>query len=662
MLAKCETADRGFGHIGSSVTVILWFAPRRGTRKSQRAETISSPPVRRTSGARYFVNASEKKRFIRLFADLKTLSPRDQTNKRRRYYAVLREILHLFEDMVCRLNALGEDVAGTDGEALRELADRAVKELGGWAEPSRRSLKNYDHARYGPFLGVSDDGTAACVIRRAALNSPKMRVLGTRPSIVVGVAHDAERLAAGGEVVVGPDEYRNIILGCQGSILISTNIGTRLNLRYYKRRPLLRVASGSLQHVVKQARRDLKGLIEPFWLAPGGKPRPVTVLVHFTHGSSERRAKILRELRAFLAQGACCDPALHALALLVITGPAKRGVRVALKNIDLAHDVGIAEMALSGAVRRRAQDQISMPGLLNYFAPAHVNTILSYARAKNVRVVPKNLVDADTVARNVWAGLQTARSMGLELGKYGLFPLTMEESAEVMALVQRWFTDWTAAPVFYVDFPLSTRQQVFAEGDIVTGAKQWLDAVARHGIPVVLFDTADKAAGRRLLKDDPQDAVGILTLEEIRSLDHYAKRRGINCLWAGGITIGQALDLGKLEVFGVYVTSAVAIKRPVTKRYERDPMIVAEKEPTFEGVSRVKLLLEAGFLIGRLRGYGLRSDAEKLERCTEEFLKTVGEVRGFARRHDAWQKLESLTLDAWRKHFQQFGTDWSPGS
>ena len=106
------------------------------------------------------------------------------------------------------------------------------------------SLKDYDHNKYGPYLGISDEGSAAHVIRDAALASPKMRAIGAGGPLVVGVAHDAERLGAIGEVPVGPHEYANIQLQCVGRILTSTNVGTRLNLRHYKRNPVVIVQKG----------------------------------------------------------------------------------------------------------------------------------------------------------------------------------------------------------------------------------------------------------------------------------------------------------------------------------------------------------------------------------------------------------------------------------
>ena len=51
--------------------------------------------------------------------------------------------------------------------------------------------------------------------------------------------------------------------------------------------------------------------------------------------------------------------------------------------------------------------------------------------------------------------------MGLELGKYGLVPLTFEDQKEVIARIQYWFPYWCAAPVFYVDYPLVTAKDVF---------------------------------------------------------------------------------------------------------------------------------------------------------------------------------------------------------
>jgi hypothetical protein len=123
---------------------------------------------------------------------------------------------------------------GAAGRAQRERARRAFLHLGGDPARASVSLKDYDHARYGPFLGVSDEGSAAAAIREAAYSSPKVRALPKntrRTPLTVGVAVDAERLGGIGEVAVGPDEYVDIWLEGVDRLLITTNIGTRVNMR-----------------------------------------------------------------------------------------------------------------------------------------------------------------------------------------------------------------------------------------------------------------------------------------------------------------------------------------------------------------------------------------------------------------------------------------------
>jgi hypothetical protein len=58
--------------------------------------------------------------------------------------------------------------------------------------------------------------------------------------------------------------------------------------------------------------------------------------------------------------------------------------------------------------------------------------------------------------------------------------------------------------------------------------------------------------------------------------------------------------MGKLGVFGVYVTSAAAKQIPVYGDYERDPALPSVKEPQKDAVLRTKILLEAGFLSAKL--------------------------------------------------------------
>lgn len=77
----------------------------------------------------------------------------------------------------------------------RSAAKAALTHIGCDAERRGELLRDYDHRRHGPFLGVSDDGDAADDICRAAWVSPKAMALGRRAApLTIGVAVDAERL------------------------------------------------------------------------------------------------------------------------------------------------------------------------------------------------------------------------------------------------------------------------------------------------------------------------------------------------------------------------------------------------------------------------------------------------------------------------------------
>src|SRR5262249_15747266 len=79
---------------------------------------------------------------------------------------------------------------------------------------------------------------------------------------------------------------------------------------------------------------------------------------------------------------------------------------------------GVASVGIDGVGRKEADRVGSFPGLLNYLPPADVARVLTHADAKKVRVRPRRQVDPDTVARSIWSTLNTARAMGLDLGKY----------------------------------------------------------------------------------------------------------------------------------------------------------------------------------------------------------------------------------------------------
>ena len=502
-----------------------------------------------------------------------------------------RKVLRDYRAMVRR--------GGKPGPGLRTQALAALHYFGGDADRESVSLRDYDHVRYGPFLGVSEDGVTADDVCRAARSSPKGRALGANASALeVGVSVDAERLGGVGEVVVGLDEYGKIWCECAGRSLMTTNVGSRANVRYYLPAPIVTIAEGA---ALDRAKAGLADAFAKFLKTPDGKPRPLTVFVEFASNLPQpEQQRMLQELVDCVAAGKIAAKKVHRLGLHARIRAERDGRDDALRAIDLAHAAGIGQVAIDGATRPDADRAISLPGLTTYLSPNLVGEVLKAAHQKQVLVRPLNQVDPDTVARSIWSTLNTARAMGLHLGKYGLFPLTLEEMETVVDKVQRWFPDWSAAPVYYVDQGLVTPTEVYYDRDRATGVAKWLEAMATHQVKVVLIDTVDKSKGWKILRTG-NDEKGLLTLEEIAGLDALGAKLGIKVLWAGSITGSQAYEFGKLGVFGIYVTTAASKKVAVSGTYVPDPGLAEEKQPSFAGVLEVKTLLEAGYLSKRVK-------------------------------------------------------------
>ena len=550
--------------------------------------------------------------------------------------------------------------AALKGDPPRALAARAraaYLHLGGDPDRTGGSLGDYDHIRYGPFLGVSDEGSAAGEIRMAAYASPKVQALpqsAKRTPMVVGVAVDAERLGGIGEIAVGPEEYADIWLACVGRVLVTTNVGTRVNLRVYRREPRVLVM-GADPKAVARARAQIAAAFEPFVLTPDGKPRPLTVFVEFPRlgrkmKPAAKRA-ILRRLSSFVASGQASGktkaPKGHALGLAASVRSGLGGRDDAMAAIDLAASAGLGVVILDGVKRKAADEAISLAGLLDYFAPGIVGALLRRAREKGVVLRSANLPDTDTIARGAWVGLNTARNMGAHLGKYGCFPLTRPEIDHVVEQVQQWLPHWSAAPVFFVDQGLLREGAVDVRNDLPRGIEAWLDTVAAHGVRVVLIDTIDKATGRRLLKRSSKDKTGYLGLKQIERIEAHARRVGIKVLWAGGLGLREVFDMGKRGVFGIYVTTAAATTIPVGASYARDPALSAVKEPSREAVLRTKILLEAGFLASKLGG----RIGTRIDQSAEELLTVVasGDVPRVA---ESTAVLAAACRAGWRSYWR----------
>jgi hypothetical protein len=541
-------------------------------------------------------------RAIRTSSRGRSLSPLDE----RRISDAYREILREY-----RAIATGGRLPGG---RWRDVALEALRYLGGDADRLGVTLRDYDHHRYGPFLGISDDGDAADDVCRAALASPKAQALGARASpLTLGVALDAERLGGVGEVPVGSDEFCDIWLKCAGLSFMTTNVGSRVNVRYYLPAPVVTIADDETNTALAAAKANLAEAFSPFLKTPDKKPLPLVVFVEFKLGSNRSQAEretMLQNLLDHVKSGVIAAPGVHRLGLNIQIDTGPKGQDDAFQAIDIARATGIRDVSIDGVVRKAAGRVVSLPGLTNYLAPDLVAQLLRYAQGKGVKIRPLMQVDPDTVARSIWSALNTARAMSLHLGKYGLFPLTLEESELVVKQVQQWFLDWAAAPVFYVDQGIIGRSGIYVGRDTAKGVAAWLRVMAKHKVNVVLIDTVDKSKGWKLLRTG-NDPKGLLSVQQISRLAELGESLGIKILWAGGITGPQAYELGKLGVFGIYVTTSAAITVAVKGKYRRDPGLAARKQPTFAGVLKVKTLIEAGYLSRRTKGAASAGDARR---------------------------------------------------
>lgn len=577
------------------------------------------------------------------------ISPLVESNDKRRRYDGWRDILHLYEDVVSSPDALQESPRQKEFIDLMKMARQAFLALGGVAEPVVTSLRHYQHTVYGPYLGVSEGGSAAERIRDAFLRSPKALAFGKVDPLVIGGAVDAERLGGSGEVPVGPNEYCDIQLACVGRVLTTTNVGTRVNARYYNDPPFLTIAHPELASAMGHALTKATALLEPFWHTPDGRPVPTTLFISFTRSATHSaKLAMLRRLKKEMQKGEFCDPSVHRLGLLVRAPQGSEAPQPVLKGLALAAEAGIGEVVVNGVLRRSAQERISMPGLLNFFSKTNLNKL--FAKAKENRIVLRawKVIDTDSVARVTWSSLQAARNAGLYLGKYGMLPLTMAEADYVIGRIQSWFQDWSAAPAIYVDCPTVAPYRCYDEKDAGEAIRLWLDLVEKKSVPVVLIDTADKSKGRRLMKDGPGDDVGILNENEIRDIDDYARSKGIKVLWAGGISAAQAYRFGKLGVFGIYTTTSTARKKAVSGDYARDPSLPNEKEPTYRGVCRVAILLQAGFLQEKLTSRGDAIQAAEIVEAVNELLSLPPNEASEEQEREVQRRISLMLQRTWR--------------
>ena len=504
---------------------------------------------------------------------------------------------------------------------------------------SQALLADYDSDQYGPLFAISDEGSAGPVILGAALSSAKAAAGASSPSRL-GVILDGERMTSAGEVPIGPPEYGALSAGAAGQLLLTTNVGTRINVRLTGQLPEFPALEKSAEAVI--------AAFHQFLDTPDRRPRPLTVRLQVDPGAHcTRLAALVRKLDEARKKGEIGPPDTHQLSVLVcfkeeIATDAQLEQSEAI--IAAAADLGFPEVAIDGAQLPYARRRWGAQGLLNVLSIPASNRLLRFATARGVRLRPRYQVDVDSAARTIWTGLEAARANGFDAGKYGLLPLSLEEQAEVIELITQWTSGWTAIPAFYVDTPLVTATEVFDVGQCEMAARRWLKAVRGAGATTVLFDAPDRVNPRRLVhgSDSPD---GVLTPNQIEALRDYSELLGVKILWSGGITAAQAFDLARQRVFGIFSTSSTAAKIAVTAQFQQDPRLAAENEPTEFGVRRMHAIIQGGFLSSRMSKVheGL---ARELETLTANLVASGGEA---AKSNAALEALNDLLVRGWRQ-------------
>ena len=516
-----------------------------------------------------------------------------------------------------------------------------------------KALEKYEHARFGPVLGVSDEGSAARNIVEAAYKSAKARALGRPGPMTVGVIIDGERMGSAGEVPIGPPEYEKVLAGATGNTFCTTNVGVRVNTRLHQPLPEYRVADAEADEA-----KWLDAIFEkfkPFIHTPDGQPRPLTVRLR-TEREECRQAlrRLVPKLEAGRAEGRLGSPDLHRLSFLIvfdapITTPERIDKVKAL--IALAAELGVPEVAIDGDLLEGARRRISIQGLLNVLEPQTARALLAEADGAGVHLTYLYEVDPETAARTVWTGLDSAYRNGLTAAKYGLFPLDLEQQEYVVEHVQRWLAEWTPIPAFYVDTALVTDGDVYGADRVVEAARLWFDMVARNGAKVLLVDAPDRIDPHRLLKKGGDKDNGVLAMDDLATLLEHARGLGLRVLWSGGVSASEAYQLGKLGVFGFFTTGSTARVVPVGHTLSRDAMLASEKEPTELGVRRIHALAGAGFLHGALAEH----EPELAAEIDAGAAALIGAgTEGEACAH-ALEALDETLVRAWKRHWRALG-------
>jgi hypothetical protein len=486
-----------------------------------------------------------------------------------------------------------------------------------WAE----NLSRYNSNMYGPLLGVSDEGSAVDIITTVALGSSKMMALGEQDVNKTGMIVDGERMTSAGECPIGPDEYDLIVAATRGKTNCSTNVGVRLNTRYYQQHPEVLLSD----YIADKVRflNQLTDIFKPFIQTPDGVPRPLKLRINVNVADYRGSlAALLTEIEQARTEGKIGNAQQHLITLLLEIKDViskEKHQSILQEYISTCADLKVRELCIDGYVIEYGRKRLSSNGLLNIIEAPLLHELLVLASKSGVVLRYRYSIDIASAARTVWTGLHTARSYGLNAGKYGLVPLIFEEQEQVIRSIQQWMHDWTAIPAFYVDIPLLSKSGLYFGDNIKSGLFKWLDMVAGTGVCTVLIDCPDRIVRRRLLKTNDNDPVGVLTMNDVQEILAYAEKLQLKVLWSGGITYAQAHAFGKLKVFGIFTTSTTAKRIAVGNVLIDDPVLPFEMEPTEKGIKLVHSLLQAGFLVSSLEG----ETAQQITAKTDHLLSVI---------------------------------------
>lgn len=565
------------------------------------------------------------------------------------FFALLGSVREALQSSYAQESHRFERSAGERDEALRTALRAWPTLYPQWTGP----LEEYDSERFGPLLGVSDEGSAGRTIASAAYASSKARALKNPDAMSVGIIIDGERMTSAGEVPIGPDEYDEIIEAAFARTLCTTNVGVRANARLYQFLPEFRVSEAAADQEAWLG--SIFARFKPFVETPSGEPRPLTIRLLVKPGASPGQSELLKELvpkiEAGRQDGKLGPASVHCLSLLIefdneIATP--EGVEEVRRLLGLAAELGIPEVAVDGELLPGARRRLSLQSLLNVLDEKALQDLLAEAASRGIVLSYRYQLDTESAARTIWTGLHTARTYGLSAAKYGLVPLTLEEQERIVSLVGRWTKGWTAIPAFYVDTPLLTKDDVFDDQRCVDAALLWMQRIRAAGARVVLVDSPDRIRPRRLLREEgAADDRGVLTLSQIEVLQRWARDLGLKVLWSGGITPPQAFALAKLGVFGIFTTSSTARQIAVGDVLRTDPQLAAENEPTELGVRRVSALIQGGYLTGVLKD-GAGQHTNLLEEGSRQLLKAIAQNEGI---EQALATLDEALVEGWRHYW-----------